>query len=98
MQENEKLDDIRRTALTLMERKDKKHKKAIIAAAFLEGAFLITFCLLADFHNRMHVLLLLSTIAIYSIVGAGLAALGILINQSALRILKALELSGKREA
>ena len=49
--------------------------------------------LLADFSNRMHVLLLISTVSCYSIVGFGLIALGAHINRGIARLLKALELT-----
>jgi hypothetical protein len=49
--------------------------------------------LLADLSNRLHVLLLISTVSCYSIVILGLVALGTHINRGIARILKALELS-----
>ncbi len=39
-------------------------------------AFLFGYLLLADFSNRLHVLLLIASVAIYSIVALGLVALG----------------------
>jgi hypothetical protein len=98
MSEAEKLDNIRGAALAFMEKRDRKHGRAILIAALIEGAFLVSYCLLADFHNRLHVLLLISTVAVYAILGAGLFALGIFINQAVLRILKALEIVDERNA
>jgi hypothetical protein len=44
-------------------------------AAIIESAFIVSFLLLADFSNRMHVLQLISTVSCYSIIGFGLIAL-----------------------
>ncbi len=86
------LDEIRGAALQHMERLDQRHRHAILVAALLEGIFLVAFLLLADLHNRTHLLLLISTVAIYTIVGAGLFAVASFINRAVLRILKAVEL------
>jgi hypothetical protein len=53
---------------------------------------LAAFVALADFGNRTHILLLLSTIATYTIVGAGLFALGGHVTRVGERILKGVEL------
>jgi hypothetical protein len=86
------LDQIRRSALAVHDKAENRHRTALIVAVILEALFLAAFLLLADLRNRTHLLLLLSTIAIYSIVGAGLLALAAFVNRATLRVLKALEL------
>lgn len=51
-------------------------KLAVFGAAAVELAFLVAFLMLADFSQRLHVLLLLATIAGYTIVTIALVALG----------------------
>jgi len=92
------LDQIRSSALALYDKAENRHRTAIIVAVILEAVFLAAFLLLADMRNRTHLLLLLSTIAIYSIVGAGLLALAAFVNRATLRVLKALELLESRNS
>lgn len=87
------LDSVRTAALARIERSERNFKLAFIGAIFVESAFIASFLLLADFSNRLHVLLLISTVSCYSIVVLGLVALGTHINRGIARILKALELS-----
>lgn len=92
MSDTKNIDDIRRASLDRVDRTEKHYRAAFFGAAILEVFFLVGFLMLADFKsNRMHLLLFLATIAIYSIVALGLVALGALANRNALRILKALE-------
>jgi F0F1-type ATP synthase membrane subunit c/vacuolar-type H+-ATPase subunit K len=86
------LDDVRKSTLDRMERSERHYKLAFLGAAVLEGFFLIGFLLLADIHNRTHMLLLVATIATYTIIALGLVALGAHMNRNTLRILKAMEL------
>jgi hypothetical protein len=87
------LDNVRTAALARIDRSERNFRLAFIAAVIVESAFVISFVLLADFTNRLHVLLLLSTVSCYSIVILGLVALGTHISRGVARILKALELS-----
>ena len=87
------LDNVRAAALARIDRSERNFRLAFIAAVIVESAFVISFVLLADFTNRLHVLLLLSTVSCYSIVILGLVALGTHISRGVARILKALELS-----
>lgn len=86
------LDSVRAAALARIDRSERNFRIAFLAAAIIEGAFIVSFLLLADLSNRMHVLLLISTVSSYSIVGFGLIALGAHINRGIARLLKALEL------
>ena len=92
MAPNVNLDSVRAAALERIDRSERNFKLAFFAAAIIEAAFIVTFLLLADFSNRMHVLLLISTVSSYSIVVLGLVALGEYTNRGLARILKALEL------
>jgi hypothetical protein len=91
------LDRVRGAALDRIERSERNIKVAIGAAAVLEAGFLFTFVFLADLSNRLHVLLLLATFAIYSILAFGLIALGAHVNRCTERVLKAIEWSQAAE-
>ncbi len=86
------LDEIRAAALARVERSERYFKLAFMGAGFVEVAFIVSFILLADLSNRMHLLLLISTVSCYSIVVLGLFALGAHVNRGVARILKAVEL------
>ena len=82
----------------VMERIDKveRYKRlAFVVGAALEAFFLAGFLLLADLHNRTHVLLLMSTVAGYTLVILGLVAVAAQIERSSLRMLKAIETVAK---
>jgi len=86
------LDTVRAAALARIDRSERNFKLAFFAAALVEVGFVVSFLLLADLSNRMHVLLLISTVSCYSIVVLGLVALGAYFNRGIARVLKALEL------
>jgi hypothetical protein len=92
---NDKLNEIRTNTLAQIERNERNYKFAFVGVALVELLFLVAFVLLADFSNRVHLLLLLTTIAVYTIVGFGLIALGLHVNHNTLRVLRAIELSDK---
>ncbi len=94
---NNKLDEIRTNTLAKVEQNERNYKFAFVGVALVELAFLAAFLVLADFSNRVHLLLLLTAMAIYTIVGFGLVALGLHVNRNTLRVLRAIELSGKDE-
>ena len=92
MAENVNLDSVRAAALARIDRSERNFKLAFIGAAIVESLFMVTFLLLADFSNRVHVLLLISTVSCYTIVVLGLVALGAHVNRGIARVLKAVEL------
>lgn len=98
MSEVHDVDRVRGAALDRIERSERHYKAAFFGAAIVEAFFLVGFLLLADLSNRIHFLLLLATIAVYSILAFGLVALGSYINRNTLRILKAVELLGSQLA
>ena len=87
------LEEARRGALDRVDRAERSYRLTFLAAAAVESAFLVGYLLLADLSNRMHVLLLIAAVAIYSIVALGLVALGVHVKRCTLRILKAIELT-----
>jgi len=92
MAENVNLDSVRAAALARIDRSERNFKLAFIGAAIVESLFMVTFLLLADFSNRVHVLLLISTVSCYTIVVLGLVALGAHVNRGIARVRKAVEL------
>ena len=88
---NKNLDDIRETTLTHIERTERNYKLMFVGMAAIEVIFIAAFLLLADFSNRVHLLLLISSMSVYTIIGFGLMALGLHVNQNALRIINAIE-------
>lgn len=92
------INEVRRTALDRIDRSERHYKLTFFVAAIIEGLFLGGFLLLADLSNRMHLLLLVATIATYTIMTLGLVALGVHINRSTLRVLNAIELCRRADA
>ena len=85
-------------AFDRIDRAERRYKQAFFAAVVVEGAMLPGYLLLADLTNRTHVLLLLASVATYTIIAIGLVALGAHVNRNTLRVLRAVELaSGRRE-
>ena len=84
-------DRARESALDRIDRAERRFKLAFYGAAVLEAAFLVTFLLLADLHERLHVLILLAAVGAYSIVVLGLFALGAHVSRCAERVMRALE-------
>lgn len=91
MNEAVNADHARRAALDRIERSERHYRLAFYGAALLEGLFLAAFLLLADFKDRVHLLLFISTVAVYTIIALGLLALGAHVNRNTLRVLKAVE-------
>jgi hypothetical protein len=85
------LDRVRGAALDRVERGERYMRAAALAFAAVEGGFFLGFILLADFSNRLHLLLLLATVAVYTLVVIGLAALGAHVNRCTERVLRAIE-------
>ncbi len=87
-----KLDEVRAAALARIDRSERNFKLAFWGAFLVESLFIVTFFLLADLSNRVHLLLLISTVSCYTIVVLGLVALGAYVNRGIARLLKAIEL------
>ena len=85
------LDEVRAAAIARIDRSERNFKLAFIGAALVECAFIVIFFLMADLSNRLHLLMLISTVSCYSIVVLGLVALGAHFNRGIARVLKAVE-------
>jgi hypothetical protein len=88
------VDEARRASLERIDRGERNYRAAFFGAVLLEALFLAAFLLLADFSNRVHLLLLLASVAAYTIVALGLVALGAHVSRNTLRVLKAVEALG----
>jgi len=86
------IDEVRTAALARIDRSERNFKLIFFGAFIVETAFILSFLLLADFSNRLHLLLLISTVSCYTIVVLGLFALATHINRGIARVLKAVEL------
>jgi len=93
----DKINEIRINTLERIERNERNYKYVFTGAALIEALFFAAFLLLADFSNRVHVLLLITTITVYTILAFGLIALGLHVNRNTLRVLNALETIGKND-
>lgn len=93
-----KTNEIRENALSRIERNERYYRLMIIGAAIIEAGFFAAFLLLADFSNRLHLLLLIASMAVYMILAFGLLALGLHVNQNTLRILNAIEFAAEEKA
>jgi uncharacterized membrane protein YcfT len=91
------INEVRRNALDRIDRSERQYKVTFFAAAIIEAFFLAGFLLLADFSNRTHLLLLIASVALYSILALGLVALGVHVKSNTLRILNAVELLGRTD-
>lgn len=94
MKETKNLDNVRKAALDTVERNQKIYIVFILFGAVIESFLLMGFIFLADFSNRLHLLLLIATVASYSIIIMGLFALGFYLKSNILRVLKAIEILG----
>jgi len=94
---SDKINEIRVNTLDLIERNERNYKYVFGGAAFVEVLFFAAFLLLADFSNRVHILLLITTITVYTVLAFGLIALGLHVNRNTLRVLNALEAIGKND-
>ena len=90
------LDTVRANVMQRIDRAERNYRLAFFGAVALEGVFLIAFLLMADLHNRTHVLLLLGTVMSYSMIVLGLVALGAYVNRGFLRVLQAIEANSGR--
>lgn len=92
MAEKNHLNGVRGKALDRIDKSRRNYRLAFATAAVLETLFVIGFLLLADLHNRTHLLLLIATMATYTIVVAALFALGAHVSRNTQIVLKAIEL------
>ena len=82
-------------ALDRIDRAERRYKQAFLAAVAVEALMLPAYLVLADLGNRTHVLLLLASVATYTIIAIGLVALGAHVNRNTLRVLRAVQLASE---
>jgi hypothetical protein len=92
MAEKNYLNGVRGKALNRIDKSRYNYLLALITAGVLETLFVVGFLLLADLHNRTHLLLLITTMATYMILVAALFALGAHVSRNTQIVLKAIEL------
>jgi len=92
MSDKTNIDEIRSVTLDQIERANRNQVLALCAAAIFEAWFLVAFLLVMERGNKLHLLLLISTVGGYTVVVFGLVALGAWLNRALLRNLKATEL------
>lgn len=90
---SENINKARENTLSHIERNERNYKLAFVSAALIEAIFIGAFVLLADFSNRVHLLLFIAAFAVYTILICGLFALGLHVSRCTLRVLKAIEFS-----
>ena len=98
MEDPTRLNQVRKDSLERIERAERHSRLATYGAAAVEAALLGGFLLLADFANRTHVLLLIATVAVYTILALGLLAVGAHVSRNTQLVLRAIELVGGRKA
>lgn len=92
-----KTDEIRKSTLAQIEKNERNYQWAFRGTAFIELLFFVAYLLLADLYDRMHLLLLLVTVALYTLVAFSLMALGAHVTRNTLRVLNAIEQSEKED-
>ncbi len=92
MTEKTHLNGVRSAALDRIARSERNFKLSFYAAVLIEGLFLVGFLWLGNLKDQGHVLLLISTIATYTILAFGLVALGAHVSRNTQLVLRAIEL------
>lgn len=88
---NENLSKVHNSALVAIEKNERNYRLLFFLILFLELLFFAGFILLADFKNRIHLLLFISSISIYTIMVIGLTLVALYIKKTALKIITAIE-------
>jgi hypothetical protein len=89
-------DNARRNALDRIDRSERRFLLFVILLVALEMLFLWGFVHLAEFSNRVHVLIFWSTVSTYTLLMFGLAILWGHVSRNTRLVLKAIDLSTHR--
>jgi Kef-type K+ transport system membrane component KefB len=92
MSDRTNIDEIRSVTMDQIERAHRNGVLALCAAAVFEAFFLAALLLGMDLNDKIHRLLLISTVGGYTVVVFGLIVLGAWLNRGMLRNIKAFEL------
>jgi hypothetical protein len=87
------LERVRGNVLNRIEQFERRSRWVVYALAVLELAFIVSILLLADFKDRLQLLLVIIAFAVYSILGLGLIVLGIHVSRCTERVLQAIDLT-----
>ncbi len=90
--DNGKADKARQAALDTVDDAEKHFRRVVCLAALVEAVLLGTYLAVMNFGDRLHWLILIAAILVYSTIGVGIVALATHSHKNTLRILKALEL------
>ena len=90
--EDDTIDRIRGSALDRIDRARRAFIALLVATAVIECACLVTYLVLMDFGNRVHLLILVGSVLVYMTLGVGLLTLGAYVGWMTQRVLKAVEL------
>ena len=91
--DSERLDTIRHSVLTRMERAERNMRLGIYGAALTELLLFVVAFLLVDLSNRLERLVFVLSILSYTIIVLGLVALGAHVTRSVGRVIAALDAS-----
>jgi hypothetical protein len=86
----------RRKALDRFDRSERGYYRFVITLSFIEVLFIWGFAQLADFTNRVHVLILWALLSIDALVVVGVGLLWAHISRSTRLVLKAIDLSARK--
>lgn len=89
-------DTARQNALDRVDRSERRFRLFLILLTALEILFLWGFVQLAEFSNRVHVLIFWSTVSTYTLMMLGLAILWGHVSRSTRLVLKAIDLSTRK--
>lgn len=92
MSDRTNIDAIRIATLDQIERAKRNQALALCGAAIFEAWFLLALLLAMEFGNKLHVLVMISTVGSYTVIVLGLIVLGAYVNRVMLRNLRAIEL------
>jgi hypothetical protein len=90
------LDQLRGKTLERIERSERLYTLLLLVVAAVEVLFLWGFIRLAEFSNRVHVLILWSTVSTYVILILGLAVLAAHVSRNTRIVLKAIDLAARK--
>ena len=90
------LDEIRGKALERIERSERLYTLLLLVVAAVEVLFLWGFIQLAEFSNRVHVLIFWSTVSTYAVLVLGLAVLAAHVSRNTRIVLKAIDLVARK--
>lgn len=91
------LDRVRGNVLDRIERIERWIRRVFVGVAIIELAFLAALVLLADFKDRVQLLIVISSVAVYTILALGMIALGAHVSRCTERVLQALDVTRRDE-